>query len=303
MSGDESQEHPKSSRIEADQRLVNAVSDGSLEAWHEFVLRFSGLIHTILRKHLFAEDDDDIRSTYVDVLEALYNGALANYGGKAPLSTWLMVFTRGRALDFVRHQRGRYREPKSLGRLSEFDKEVLRLYYVERKSLEVAIHVLKWAGHDAGADDVVASIQHIEASVDRRFLTRLDNAHVARQSGARSITMLKYLIRHRQEYDERVRETAVDAALAESEARREAERVRELLSRLPADERRALNLRYAEGMPAKRIASEMGLDGPRKAYTLVNRAIRRLQSWIVKDGIEREVTGEDRRSSSDSPIL
>lgn len=282
------------SQIGEDKQLVEEILSGSEGAWHQFVLKYSGLINGILQRHLFAEDPDDIRSLYVDVLHMLYHSALANYKGKAQLSTWLIVLVRGKAYDFIRHRRGRYREPKSLGNLSALDREVLRLYYVERMSLEVVVYLLKASGHAAGAVAVVASIQRIENTVDRRFLTRLDNGHVARQHGVRSISMLKYLIHHRQEYNQRVREGTVEAVLLEQASREEARRVRELLLRLPADERQAIDLRYLHDLPAQDIADRMGLAGPRKAYTLVNRAMRRLRSWISDDKRGRVTPGRWR---------
>ena len=56
-----------------------------------------------------------------------------------------------------------------------------------------------------------------------------------------------------------------------------AARVRALLSELPAEERRVLELRFDRGLTVREISKKLKLGGQRRAYTVIDRAIRRLR--------------------------
>jgi len=58
----------------SDLDLAQAVSNGSVEAWHRLIDQYSGLIYTVVRRNLFAAKDDEVRTVFVDILEALYDG-------------------------------------------------------------------------------------------------------------------------------------------------------------------------------------------------------------------------------------
>jgi RNA polymerase sigma factor (sigma-70 family) len=66
----------------------------------------------------------------------------------------------------------------------------------------------------------------------------------------------------------------------EREARAVDERLQGIIASLPEDERRILSLRFERGWSARRIAEELGLSGPRGAYTLLDRIVRSLRRRI-----------------------
>lgn len=267
--------------IESDQKLVHAILDGSLTAWHEFIDRYSGLIFGIIRRRLVMEDEDEIRSIYVDILKSLYDGRLKMYRGEARLSTWLTVYTRSRVFDFFRQRYGRRSTPKGHDNLNEFDREVLRLYYIDKLPLEVIIHMLRCKDFHVTAETIIESIQRIESLLDRRYLNRLDQEHHATARGVDSVRMLKYLIQVKLDQEERSGRDRPDFHLVEKEVNELADRVRELISRLPPDERRVLFFRFDRGWSAKKIAERLDLGGQRRVYRLINRVIRKLRKNIM----------------------
>jgi len=263
--------------------LVQRILSGSTEAWHEFLDRYSGLIYGIVRRQLAAEDEDDVRSVYVDVLKQLYDRDLARYRDGSDLPTWLMVLAKRRAFDHLRARYGRIRKPAGFANLTDLEREVLRIYYVENASLEIVVHTLAWAGYSATADEVVTAIQQIEDTLDRRFLKRLQEEHRARKTGMGPASLLRYVIHQRIEFERQSRGVSPDAALMEKEASDAAKSIRTLISKLPGREREIIELRFGRGWTAKQISDALGLKGQRKAYSVIDRVIRKLKT-LMEDG-------------------
>ncbi len=265
------------SDTEKDAELIRSVIHGSTGAWRKFLSDYAGLIYTVTRRHLPTENEETIQSVYVDILKKLYDGDLLKFHGRSALSTWLFVYAGRKALDFWRAQHGRYRQPKGLHHLNELDQEVLRLYYVERMSLEIVIHTLNWNGYNITANHIVESIQRIENKLDPRFLKRLDDEYSAKKNGADSIHVLKYIVHARVEFEKQINDNEPEQALIEKEAQHTAEQVRALISKLPKEEQRIIHLRFNQGLPAKEISKKLGLSGQRKVYTIIDRVIRKLK--------------------------
>ena len=45
--------------------MAGDIAAGSINAWHEFIKRYSGLVYSVVRRHLLTDDDDEIRSARV----------------------------------------------------------------------------------------------------------------------------------------------------------------------------------------------------------------------------------------------
>lgn len=260
-----------------DIRLVESISSGSTSAWHNFINRYSGLIYSVIRRHYYVQDEDEIRSLYVDILKGLYDGELAKYRGGARLAGWLIVSTRSRTIDAARKQRGRIRPPAGYDKLSEIDKKVFQLFYVDRLPLEIVVCTLDWKGWSTNVDDIVGSIQRIETTLGRRYLRRLDEEHSARKFGPGSADTLKYLLRQRIEFEGLNAATQPDEALLEDQVLESARRLREAVSGLSQEEQRLVRLRFDRGLTAREIADQLELDGPRHVYALIDKLIRRLR--------------------------
>ena len=260
-----------------DLTLTQAVATGSVRAWHGFIERYSGSIYGVVRRHLVAGDEDDIRAVHVDVLHALYHRELAKFRGDVRLTTWLIVYTRSRSLDFLRQRHGRYRLPEGYEKLTDLEKKVLELHFVKQLSFDVSLHVLEWGGFETSVEDVVRCIERIEDVMDRRYLNRLERQQQVQRCGADSARMLQYLIQLRLDYEEKMRSERPDEKLAESEGRAVTERLARVVASLTTREREIVDLRLNRRLSAREIAVRLKLNGQRRAYTLIDKVVRKLR--------------------------
>lgn len=270
--------------FDSDSSLAAAASSGSIPAWHEFLKRYSTLIFSVVRRHLVSENEDDVRSVYVDVLEALYTTELSKYRDDVELTTWLIVFTRSRSLDFFRKRHGRYRKPEGYDKLTDFEKKVLELYFVKRLPLAVVLHVLRSTGFAATVEDIVKASARINDVIDARYLKRIELQCEAEREGLESARMLKYLLECQLEQDERARTSSPDYRLMEEAAQARIDRVKTMVAALSPCEREILELRFTERLTAKEIAGRLNLGGQRRAFTRIDRIVRKLRRAMETGG-------------------
>lgn len=271
----------KQARFPQDLSLIEAISSGSVPAWHRFIHRYSGLIYSIVRRHLITEDEDEIRSVFVDILKAFYDGELELYRGDAPLSSWLIVSARSRAVDAARKRHGRIRPPEGYDKLGSIDKKVWQLFYMDGLPIEIVIHTLAWMGLSTDVDQILKSIQRIERTISRRYLEKLDEESKGKKFGAGSIPLLRYMVQQRMDYEERSETGAADCELAEQEVFENSNRLRELVSALPEEEREIIFLRFERGMSARKMAAELGINSSRRVYTLINNILKKLRRGMA----------------------
>jgi RNA polymerase sigma factor (sigma-70 family) len=263
-----------------DLESVRAILRGSTEAWSAFLVRYSGLIHAVIRRHVRIGDDDDHRTIYVDVIEALYRHKLATYEGRAALSTWLTIVTRTAVLDFLRRRFGRRRPPKGLQGLDAVEQSLFRMFYIEGRGVPELLAWLDQHGKRWTTVRVIETLRRIESLIDRRWRLRLAYDAHARSTGVVSGRLLEYL--------DHVREERQDAAagpeyeLMEREARITLERVKVLIAGLPPAEREIVALRFEHGHSARTIADELGIARPREVYTVLERVIRTLRRQFLR---------------------
>ena len=263
-----------------DLNLVSSIFCGSITAWRRFVTDYSGLIYIVIRRHLPAEDNDCIRTLSVNILKQLYQSDLQKYHGRSTLSTWLFVYVARKALDYWRAQHGRYRQPKGFEELSNLDREVLRLYYIEKMPLDIVVHTLNWNGKKITAYDIVEAIERIESTLDPRFLKRLDEEYQVRKNNVASRRLLQYMIHARLEYERHIDDNEPDRDLLEQEARQTSEKIQALLSELPELDRKIIDLKFSKRLPANQISDKLALGGQRKVYTIIDRVLRKLRTSL-----------------------
>jgi RNA polymerase sigma factor (sigma-70 family) len=262
-------------QIVEDLALVARLAAGGNEAWHTFVEQYSLLLYGVVRRKLFAEDEDEIRTVYVDILHTLYHGKIAEYRGQSPLSAWLVVLARGVAVDFLRKRDGRDQLPAGYETLSEVEREVFRLRYVEGLKLGVVVHVLRERGHTVARDDLTDMFERIERGIGPRYLRSLEYRLQAARSGVDSGRLLRYLVTTQTAGSERGR-TPLDELIEKEEGEHLRDEARSLLSRLTRVERLVLRLRYQRGWPAERVARVMRLAGAARVYQITRRATNKL---------------------------
>ncbi|HEX5133409.1 MAG TPA: sigma-70 family RNA polymerase sigma factor [Candidatus Krumholzibacteria bacterium] len=272
----------KESRLQEDLVLIEMILGGSTAHWHAFVDRYAGLIYSVIRRQLFVEDDDEVRTVFADVLEALYKGKLAEFRGGSELSTWLIVVSRGKALDHLRHLQGRRKMPQGYAGLSAFEQQVFRLHHVEGLAFDAVIHSLHSAGMPANAEMVAHAVLKIEGTLDKHYLRRLESDAKAPALGVVSGRLLDYLTHAGIERD-RAGDEDPHQRLERDEVARLAARVQELLGELTDEEQDIVRLRFEEGWTAQRIADHRGLAGQRRVYTLLDGALRKLRKLLDRD--------------------
>ena len=272
----------RESRVQEDLALIEMILGGSTVHWHAFVDRYAGLIYSVVRRQLFVEDDDEVRTVFADILESLYRGKLAEFRGSSELSTWLIVVSRGKALDHLRHLQGRRKHPQGYETLSPFEREVFRFYHVEGLSFDAVIHSLQSAGMPANAEMIAHAVLKIESTLDRHYLRRLEADAKAPALGVVSGRLLEFL-----NHMDVVREQGEDDHPAEfldrDATERMAARVRELLSELSEEERDIVRLRFEEDWTAQRIAEEKGFAGQRRVYTILDGVMRKLRKGLGRE--------------------
>ncbi len=271
---------PRHSGLAEDRRLVENIKRGSEASWREFLDRYTGLIYGVLRRHLISEDEDEIRNVYVDILKSLHDGELFKYQNRSRLATWLTVLSRAKAFDYRRKLRGRNRLPGGVEQLTRFDRQVLQLYFVERLGLEIVAHTLHWKGYRVGTRDIVSAIERIEERLDNRFLKRLDDEAVARVSGGASVKVLRYLAHLSAQQQRDMVRDAPDQAILEEEARNDADQVRELIAGLRPEERKVVKLRFEKKLSARAIAEKLGIENPRRVYTILDRILAKFRATL-----------------------
>jgi len=273
---------PRESRIHEDLALIEMVLGGSTVHWHAFVDRYAGLIYSVVRRQLFVEDEDEVRTVFADILETLYRGKLAEFRGSSELSTWLIVVSRGKALDHLRHLQGRRKHPQGYESLSPFEREVFRLHHVEGLGFDAVIHTLHSAGMPANAELIAHAVLKIEGTLDRHYLRRLESDAKAPALGVVSGRLLDFL-NHMDIQREGSEEDPSADFLDRDATERMAARVRELLSALSDEERDIVRLRFEEGWTAQRIAEEKGLPGQRRVYTILDGVLKKLRRGLGGD--------------------
>jgi len=271
---------PMSRSYPEDLALVRAVSSGSDEAWKQFVERYTGLLLSVFRRYLF--DEDEARTAYVDILERLKRGTLATYAGRAALSTWLVLVARSTAQDFLRRKFGRREIPRGLESVSELDREIFRLFYIEGMSFEAVRHWATRGERLLSAEELADALRRIEERVDDRVLRRIAYDLGSTSVGAGSERLLEFIDAYRSEVEARHRAWDPEFALQEKETKRLAQQIRAAIDGLPVEDRHMLELRFDKGWSAKQIAEEMQLEGAQRAYTLIRRGLRRLRK-VLKD--------------------
>lgn len=273
-----------------DMELVSSILKGSGEAWHDFVAHYSGLILGVVKRQLFEADEDRIRTIYVEILASLINGALQTYRAESSLSTWLIVFTRNRARDYLRKLYGRSTEPTGYKRLKEREKLIFRLFYVEMLPLEAIMLQLRCNEPAIEIEDIVRSIRRIESVLNPRYLKNLDERNQARKRGIQSLHLARYLIEVNVRDDVFARYVKPDAEMLEREMNENVRELRIRIAELQEDEQKILYLRFNKELSAREIADEMDIETPRRVYSMIDRVVRKLRKSMER---ESPSTGKD----------
>ena len=265
---------------EQDRALVRAVLEGSTDAWHRLVRRYSRLILAVIHRYIPHHRQDEARSLYATVLESLYRSKLATFQARSSLATWLVLVTRSAVVDDLRHRLGGRDLHEALRALPALEREVFQHYYVEGLSFGAVRRLVRDQGALVSAERLLEALRTIEERVHTRYARRLSYDLHAQSVGAASGRLLEYLDHARFEFEERSESERADFETLARETRQLVLRIQAEIERLPEDERMLLMLRFEQGWTAQRIAEELGLEGQRAVYTWIDRIVRVLRRRI-----------------------
>jgi RNA polymerase sigma factor (sigma-70 family) len=291
---------PAALKRSSDKELAALSAHGSIQAWHEFVLQYSGIIRAVIRRYLTWMDDEDQMNAYVDILEYMFSEGLSRYDGRACLSTWITTVTRNRCLDLLRSKAGRRRPPKWLEGFSEVERHVYRLFYLEFRSPPAILAWLAGHGHLLTPQMLDDILHRIDDRMDRSFRRRMAYDLQAGSLGVLSGRMLEFMDHLRLEQEQNLA-SAPDVELFRKRTLELLEEIRRHVAVLDNPERRVIELRFFENMKAPRIARLLNLAGSHSVHAVIDRALLTLRNMIEpKPGVrtfraESSMPAEDRQ--------
>jgi len=195
--------------------------------------------------------------------------------------------TRCAAIDELRRRTGGRELHDAIQALGPLERQVFQHYYVEGMSFGAVRDLVREGDARVSADRLLEMLGAIENRVNGRLSRRLAYDLRAQSVGGASGRLLEYLDHAQAEIHEREDGLEADFPTLQREARRTLVAVRDEVGRLTDTERRLLSLRFERGWTAKRIAEELGLEGPRVVYTWLDRVVR---------GLRRGVAARSRRT-------
>lgn len=272
---------------EADLALVRQILSGDAAAWERFVERYAGLILAMARRYLRTRDQDDIRTVFASVLESLQKTRFKTYAGRASLATWLALVARSEVMDHLRRQFGRDLKLKALERLTPDERTLFRMYYIQGLPRQQVIASLEGRGQTWDDDRFISALHDIERRLGDRWLKRLSYDLHAQSIGASSGRLLEYLDHAREESSHLSGGSSPEYIVMEREARRTVDQLHSTIAALRPRDRRLLELRFEHGWTARKIATELGMNGQRSVYRAVERILARLRLRLRPEGAVR----------------
>lgn len=257
--------------------LLERLSSGRVDtAWGEFLARYSPLIMHVIRRH--EADHDRAAECFIHVCGALGDTGfrrLRSYrpDGPARFPTWLMAVVANLCVDWRRKEQGRVRPFLRISRLPELDQQVFRSIYVRGMSRLQCLELLapRFAGLTA------ARVAEINAR-----LFKLLTPQQRWQLSSRDALLNPVVPGAGSEDDDFSWQVATpgpgpDEAAAESQ---ELERLQEAMSRLPAEQRLLLRLRYEQGLTLAEVARLAGQPDPFRTNRRIQSALDALAALM-----------------------
>lgn len=258
--------------------LLERLSSGRADAaWGEFLARYSHLIQRVIRRYEAGEDRADECFVYVC-------GALSDQGfrrlrsyrpdGPARFPTWLMAVVANLCVDWRRKERGRVRPFIKVSRLPELDQQVYRSIYLRRMSRVQCLAALAPRFPSLNLAKV--------AEINARLFALL-TPQQRWQLSARGGLLHPHVPSAGSEGDDPAWQVAAPDPGPDDDAvkSQEVERLQEALSRLPADQRLLLRLRYEQGLTLAEVARLMGQPDPFRTNRRIQSALDALAALMA----------------------
>lgn len=263
--------------------LLERLSSGGVDAaWSEFLARYSPLIMHVVRRH--GLDDDRARECFNHVCASLSDDGFRRLlsfraNGPARFKTWLIAVVSNLCVDQRRKEQGRSRPPQNVSRLPELDQQVYRCIYERRMSRVQCLQTLMPRFPELTG----ATVSEINARLFA-LLTPQQRWQLSVRTPAQNP-----LTRGETSEDDgpawRVAEPGPgpDELTSESQQQRQ---LQDALSKLPAEQRLLLRLRYEQDLTLAEVAR---LTGQPDLF----RANRKIQ--VALDALAELMSGQQSR--------
>ena len=234
--------------------LLERLSSGRVDAaWSEFLARYSPLIKRLIRRHY--ADDDHATECFIHVCGALSDDGFRRLrsfrpDGPARFKTWLMAVVANLCVDWRRKEQGRVRAPQCVSRLPELEQQVYRCIFVHRMSRAHCLEAL--ASRFPELTEVTVT------EINARLFALLTPQQ--RWQLTVRIPTLKPVVCEAGSADDPAQQVAEpgpgpDELTAHLQEQR---RLQDALSKLPAEQRLLLRLRYEQDLTLAEVASLTG---------------------------------------------
>jgi RNA polymerase sigma factor (sigma-70 family) len=257
--------------------LLERLSSGRVDAaWSEFLALYSPLIVHVIRRH----DADDERTTecFIHVCGALADDGFRRLrsfraAGPARFRTWLIAVVSNLCVDWSRKEHGRVRPLRCVARLPELDQQVYHCIYVRGLTRTQSVAALA----PRFPELTEATVSEINARLFA-MLTPQQRWQLSVRTPA-----LKVVDRGPgPEDDDPAWQVATpgpgpDDLAAELQ---EQQRLQAALSRLPADQRLLLRLRYEQNLTLVEVARLTGQPDPFRTNRKIQAALDALASLM-----------------------
>ena len=235
--------------------LLEQLSSGRVDAaWSEFLARYSPLIMHVVRRHGLS--DDRSAEAFNHVCASLSDDGFRRLlsfrpDGPARFKTWLIAVVANLCVDWRRKERGRVRPLRCVSRLPELDQQVYRCIYERRMSRVQCLQALM-PRFPALTDATVSEI-------NARLFTLL-KPQQRWQLSSRTAALKPVTCGVSPEDDDPAWQLAEpgpgpDELTAHLQEQR---RLQDALSKLPAEQRLLLRLRYEQDLTLAEVARLTG---------------------------------------------
>jgi RNA polymerase sigma factor (sigma-70 family) len=216
-------------------------------AWVEFLDLYAPLImHTAGQ---FEYEQDRVNECFLYVCEQLNDDGFRrllkfNAAGKARFRTWLGSVVFNLCVDWHRHEYGRATLLPAISALPAFDQAVYRMVVEQGMDKEACFQSLRADFPDLTRDLIARAVARVWSLLTPRQRWQISVRNRGRKQARASSS---------QEYLEWLPDPAMGPD-AEAEQRQAFESLQDAMSRLPAEHRLLLRLRFQEGLTLRKIA-------------------------------------------------
>ena len=250
----------------------------SAKAWRQFIDSRAGQLMKIARYH--TQIEDQAQDCFLHICEKLCENGfrrLLQFDEKrgVPFEAWLSTVANNLCHDWRRQQFGRHRIPRAILAMDKFDQNVYKLKFEHRLDISSCLNLLQERDSGLTLETLSASLGRIHNTLSSRQRWRLSFLNRPAEQRMVSQEAGQVLIAQTRHSDaEPVEKTRQSHDL---------ESLKQALSRLNAEQRLALRLRFEEFLSLKDVAHIMRLDNLHQARRIVERALEQLRQHMPKN--------------------